>query len=516
MMKQILFAGIFSALLFSACTDSFFETAPQNQLSDAIFWRTEKDFTYAVNALYPYLEGSGNLSLEALSDNVIRNQNWYDEYQITSGSATDETGTFASKWNHYYECIRKANTLLDKIEPVELNETFKANIVAQARFFRAYCHFYLAFHFNDVPIVDHVLTIDESRSIGKTTQADVYKWVFNELDAVETPLPSEWADDQKGRISKYAVQAMKARFYLYSGNDKMAATEAFKIIDDSPFSLHGDYAEVFQYAGENCDEHILQHMFLKDVHTSGTWSHYAPLGAGGGSSLSPLRSLFDSYLCTDGKTISESEIYDPANPADNRDPRLAATVLIPGAMFGDYQFNSMTEGSPDFIGTGFDATRSGLNLLKNIIPEDKQNDRQSECDWSIIRYAEVLLIYAEAKINQNQLDDVAKKALNDLRYRVGMPEIVFDGKTPAELQEIVRRERRVELALEGHRFFDIIRWDIAEDVMTGKIYGLDTTVDGVTGPHYISTRTFGERYFWPIPRKEIELNDNLRPQNSKW
>ena len=509
-MKKILYI-IIAALAMSSCGDDFFETAPQDKLSDLSFWQTEKDFKYAVNALYPYLEGAGNISNEVMTDNAVRNQNWYADYEVANGSGTDENSIFLDEWKADYEGIARANAVIDKIDAVEMDADAKKILVAQARFFRAYLHFRLAFLYSDVPLVTGPITIEEARVLTKNSQAEVYSFVFRELDAIESDLPTSFAIEEQGRITKGAVQAVKARFYLFTANSTNAAAEAQKVMSSNMYSLHNDYSQLFMYTGENSTEHILQHQYVRDAHECGTFG-YAPITLGGGSRISPLRSLYDAYLCTDGLSIANSPLYDANNSADNRDPRLNATLLLPGSEIGDITFSSLDNlDSPDYRGKGFDATRTGMNLRKHINTIDKEDSKKSHCDFSVIRYGEILLTYAEAKNELDQVDNSVYEALNLIRARVNMPSIDA-GKSQAELRDVIRLERRVELAFEGQRFFDIRRWKIAENVMSGQIFGLN--VDGT--PLYVATRTFNPTrdYLYPIPRKEFELNENLLPQNS--
>ena len=159
-----------------------------------------------------------------------------------------------------------------------------------------------------------------------------------------------------------------------------------------------------------------------------------------------------------------------------------------------------------------------MNLKKHINLIDKDDSKKSHCDFSVIRLAEILLTYAEAKTELNQLDNSVYKAINDLRDRVGMPHIPT-GLTQDQMRNTVRLERRVELAFEGQRFWDIKRWKIAEVVMNTKVYGVNVIDDANPAdpakPLYVAERKFNKNrdYLYPIPRKEFELNENLLPQN---
>jgi hypothetical protein len=263
--------------------------------------------------------------------------------------------------------------------------------------------------------------------------------------------------------------------------------------------------------------------------------------AGGFSNRMPVQSLVDSYDCIDGLPIDKSPLYNPAKPWENRDPRLGMTIALPGSIYYGYQFETHKDSlycwnynvTPAVRVDNLDATHtfasfSGYCWRKYADPTEEHPTR-SDINPIVIRYAEVLLNYAEAKIESNQLDATVYEAINKIRRRVNMPEIE-DGKTQAELRSIVRRERKVELAGEGTRYFDIIRWNIANQVLNGPCYGRIPTgllatapaIDENGTPDYsnvpnrdqmrvIQTRIFNSptNNVWPLPDIEIQTNKNL-------
>jgi hypothetical protein len=215
--------------------------------------------------------------------------------------------------------------------------------------------------------------------------------------------------------------------------------------------------------------------------------------------------------------------YDPANPYANRDPRLGFSVFLPGDILpNDKVFNPLPNSTTgDAVGSSFVVSPTGFNIEKYVNKEDLAKPGNCGINLILIRYAEILLTYAEAKIELNQIDASVYDAINKVRQRadVNMPAITTD-KTQAELRTIVRQERMVELAFEGQRFFDIRRWKIAETVMPGKVYGL-TYKDAGGNLQTIEVPGFtkiwdSKNYLWPIPQKEIELNPNLKPNNPGW
>jgi hypothetical protein len=226
---------------------------------------------------------------------------------------------------------------------------------------------------------------------------------------------------------------------------------------------------------------------------------------------------------TNGLPISDpGSGYDPANPYADRDPRLAYTIFVEGDVLPNGQVfdpkpNSTTG---DAVGSTFVVSPTGFNVEKYIDASDVTTPTNTGINFILMRYAEVLLIYAEAKIELNQIDESVYSAINEVRQRpdVNMP-VIATGKTQTELREIVRHERLVELAFEGRRFFDIRRWKIAGDVMPGKVYGMtysDTngdlqTVEVTAWMNYWDDRN----YLWPVPQEERDLNPQLE-QNTGW
>ena len=263
--------------------------------------------------------------------------------------------------------------------------------------------------------------------------------------------------------------------------------------------------------------------------------------AAGFSNRMPVQSLVDSYECTDGLSIDKSPLFNPAKPFENRDPRLGMTIALPGSVYYGYQFETHKDSlmcwnynvSPAVRVPNLDATHtfasfSGYCWRKYADPKEEHNTR-SDINPIVIRYAEVLLNYAEAKIEANQLDESVYTAINKIRRRVDMP-LIEEGKTQAELRSVVRKERKVELAGEGNRYFDIIRWGIAPQVLNGPCYGripkglLSSAplIDENGTPNYSSVsnrdemRVIQTRIFvnptnlvWPIPDIEIQTNKNL-------
>jgi hypothetical protein len=320
---------------------------------------------------------------------------------------------------------------------------------------------------------------------------------------------------------------LKARIELY--NEKWADCIATcQQLMSSPFSynLYPNYTDLFRPANANNEEVLLDVQYLKDDNPAWVLITLAPNSQGGWSSIAPTQQLVDAYETKNGKTIQEDATYNPMQPYANRDPRLDASIIRAGALYTGAYFDP-------FSGTDFyknnNCSPTGYNVKKFIsnIDDFRGSNFGTDIDntglsFIVMRYAEILLSYAEAKIEANQIDQSVYDAINKVRNRVGMPNVnttVYNSQ--ATLRTLVRRERRVELAMEGLRWYDIQRWKIGDEVLTGKVTGSPLgTVDPNNGTLTLTPnsnipatdRAFSsaKNYLLPIPQKEVDLNKNLK------
>jgi len=310
---------------------------------------------------------------------------------------------------------------------------------------------------------------------------------------------------------------------LYAGRYPDAATAASQVMASNTYSLYPTYKTLFSYAAENNAEDILDIQFLPDVYPNNIFQAFAPRSVNASSKWVPTKKIVDAYQMKNGLDITDpSSGYDPANPYVNRDPRLSYSVFVPGDVLPNGKtFNSLPSSTTgDAVGSSFVVSPTGWNIKKYVNKEDLSKPADCGINIILIRYAEVLLTYAESMIEQNNLDASVYDAINKVRQRsdVNMPPILT-GQTQDQLRTIVRHEREVEFAFEALRYFDIRRWKIASVVMPGPVNGLtykDTngTLQTVVVPGW--TQTWDDRsYLWPIPQKEIDLNKNLT-QNTGW
>ena len=557
-LRNIIYAAVcfFSSALFSGCSD-YLERFPLDQPSDVTFWSTESELKMASNALYKSLYFTDrnvlHMPFQFLFDFATdiswdRNLNVWQligQGQVTSVESTLIFGA----WSNAYATIGNCNRLLaymDRAQAVTAPDVY-ARVGAEARFFRAFWYHWLINLYGDVPFTTDPIEPSES-ALPRTDKNQIYQFILSELDAISEVLPAQHPASDRGRVTKGAALALKARTALYFNDWTTAAAAAKKVIDMNTYNLYPEYEKLFTYDGENSSEDIFSIQFSRTnqmvhetpIHTRGRM-------AGGYVTKIPTQALIDSYESIDGLRIDKSPLYNPAKPFENRDPRLAATIVYPGTVFLGYQFEThpdsltiwdYTETPARRVGnqevTNPYATFSGYMYKKYVSSDTREFRQRSELNIMLIRYAEVLLTYAEAMNEQGIADESVYSAIDAVRVRAGLPALTRD-KSTEELRAAIRQERKVEFVFEGQRYFDIRRWKIAEHIMPGPLYGRPLReykatyiprFDQYGTPRYeayaselrmFDTRYFdpGKDYVLPIPQRELDINPNLT-QNPKY
>lgn len=520
---------------FSSCSD-FLDRYPLEELSDESFWKTEKDAEMAVSNLYNVLP-TWDTDEAINSDDAVHGIKWAAGNQSKGVYDPSDYG-----WSGEYGYIRQANLILEKIQEMDLSEDAYKKLEGQARFFRAYTYFTLIRSFGAVPYIDKPLELTDVENITRTPKDEVYAKVMEDFDIAIANLPVQWDETNSGRITKGAAMAMKARAALYYNNWQTAMDEAKKVMDLGQYELYdkdntGRYKELFWEVADGCDEFILSVQFNAPTRTHYLigWECFPTLGWGG---LNPTQSLVDAFEDINGAPIANSTIYDSTNPFANRDPRLEVNVLHDGeTMYGvTIKVAPLSSSGNTGIGQNGDATATGYYQQKWLDPsiDPQSTGWDMGKDWVVIRYAEVLLTYAEAKNELSPLDPSAFDAVNQVRRRVGMPDLQNTDPTKPtycgtqdDLRKRIWNEWRVEFALEGgKRQWDIRRWGIAKDVLNAPFEGLRyTLVDDPNAPKgdngkkcilYVGeplklagSHYEDHNYLLPIPQTEIDLNPKL-------
>ena len=559
-MKNIIYKFFFAALILfsvSACEDAL-DKLPLDAPSDETFFSNETELKLALTGAYRDIYWrSGSLPYQALLDNAtdlgFLRSDFSGMQAYSRGAHSSNTSGFAETWDKMYSGIGRANNLLTNMSKAEdvLSEDVYNRIQAEALFLRAYYYSWLIQLYGDVPFVTQMSADIEAAKIPKTAKTEIAAALYNDLDQAAGILPASWPASERGHATKGTALGLKARVALVTGDYTTAAAAAKLVMNLNTYTLHSDYAQLFTYAGENSNEILLSMPHLVGFVSTGIPRQQGPRNAAGYSQLVPSQFIVDSYECIDGLTIDESPLYDPSNPFANRDPRLDASIVRPQSVFATYVF----ETHPDSLNTtrivGGVATRVANQDVRNTFatftgylwrkfsaPEDMPaNVDTGSLDFILMRYAEILMIYAEAKIEMNEIDQSVLDAINMIRaraYGVSLSETAaYPAVTTmdqAELRTIIRRERKVELAQEGFRMSDIHRWNIAQYVMPGKLTGrpkgayskmtFKPQIDEHGHPHYtgaealyraVDTRQFqpNRDNLWAIPQKDIDVNNNL-------
>lgn len=516
---------LFLTATISSCSKDLLETIPNDRISTEIFWKTDNDATLAANAVYTYLDDIPTyFSWDGMSD-IGHTNVPFDAYAIIEIGQHDAlNGIIFDFWTNSYAGIRSANTFLENVDKVQTVNPQNIEILkGEVKVLRAYYYMRLAALFGDVPLVTTEITLEESRKLTRTPVSEIWNFISSQLDEAAQILPI--TQKEKGRVTKGVSQALKARAMLFAGRYSEALASAKEVMDLNIYSLYPSYENLFGYAAENNTEIILDKQFVKDTYRNNVFGYMAPYSQqSSGNHFVPIKKLVDSYQMKNGKEISDpSSGFNPEDPYANRDPRLKFSIYVLGDILPDGKVYNPKPGSgtSDAIDFTYLSTSTGFNLKKYINKEDLAQPSNGGINLILLRYPEVLLTYAEAKIELNQIDQTVLDAINIIRQRpdVNMPLLTNLG-SQEEMRAVVRHERLIELAFEGLRYFDIRRWKIAENVIPGKIYGMtykdnDGTLKTVDIQSFDKTFVTNRDYLWPIPQKERELNPNLT-KNPNW
>jgi starch-binding outer membrane protein, SusD/RagB family len=523
--KVSIYLVIISAVLFSSCKKDLLNPLPNDRLSTDLFWKSETDARLAANAVYPFLDGTAIFIRDGITDIGHKNILFDPEAVIENGTYDALNSRIFTEWSDAYGGVSAANYFLANVDKLQGSSPAVINqLKGEVKTIRAYQYIKLVGLFGDVPLVTKPLTLAEGKEVTRATAEEVYNFVDAELTEAAGFLPTTYPAADKGRITKGAALALKARANLFRGRFQQAADAAKQVMDLNVYSIYPQYARLFSYAAENNSEVILDKQFVKDTYSNNVFQLMAPYSQKtSNTAYVPTKVLVDAYPMANGLAITDpASGFNPMTPYAGRDPRLKASIFVPGDILPDGKvYNSVpSSGTPDAWGNTYLASGTGYGLKKYINTEDFANPSNSGINIILVRYAEVLLTYAEAKTELNQIDQSVLSAVNLVRQRADVNLPALSGSyTQLALRDIIRRERTVELAFEGLRLFDIRRWKIAENVMTGPVNGLTYVENGQLKTIQVQAyqRVFDKsrHYLWPVPQKERELNPNLT-QNPGW
>lgn len=509
-----------------------------------------------VTSIYGYLpNGFCNIDgamHEAATDDAVHVYGTSNIQRFVDGTWSANR-TVDEVWSKYYEGIRAANLYLTESEGQTFEEwkysdqydkwmqNFE-NYQYEVRFLRAFFYFELAKRYQNVPLITKVLEVDEANHVDQSSFEQVTDFIVEECAAIAKELPVDYngfADKETGRITRGAALALKARVLLYKASPlytahdeekwKKAAKAAYEIIGKATALNYklGDYAALFSATNSAEAENIL----VRPVGETGSFEEANfPMGVKGGkTSTCPTENLVSAYEMEDGSTFDWNDEDMRANPYANRDPRLAMTIAYNG-MSWPLDPLEIWSGGANALPIN-NATLTGYYLKKyvnnDISFESGAPVTKAHHCWVLFRYGEVLLNYAEAMVNAfgdptykdaESYPMSALEAVNLIRKRssVDMPEFPSTISADDFLKRL-KNERRVELAFEGHRFWDVRRWKELD--ATKDIYGVSVVKQGddiTYTKRQVSTRVVTDNmYFYPISNEEIFRNGKLK-QNAGW
>ena len=507
-----------SLSLFPSCMEDYLDLFPEDKITAANFPENENDIKMLLNGVYRGLQEqeiyNQGLFGFGVTDGVTPNAYCWGSGEVLNKlgrgalSSSDE-GIVTFRWKRCYEIISRANYLLESLEKVELSEEQKNIYSGEAHFLRGLAYSVLAETYGGVPLVLTSISSSEARELRRASLEETWRQAEDDYDVAIANLDVD--APEVGRATKGAALGMKMRACLYQGKYAEVLTLVDEIDALKKYKLFHSYERLFDPANENNEEVLFDIQYMEGEYSQGSYlDQYCGTGTGSftrGSRYVPSDDLVAAYETIDGSPI------DPENPYENRDPRLAFTVVLPGSYILGYQF-------PNYLYPG-GAFNHPTNRLKHLSTRKYriQNEAdlppagQSYINDIILRYADVLLSKAEAIVETGGNVSDAIAILNRIRTErddVKIYELPLS-MSREEAREKVRHERRIELALEGRYWADVKRWKIGKDLYPMEIYDHEGSL--------IATRFPGgylEYYdLLPIPDSERSLNPDLE-QNPGW
>lgn len=477
MKRTYLFAALLTAAL-TGCKEQFLDLSPISQANTGTFYKTSADLLNAVNGAYGALQFAGQYGNFYVVSEIPSD----DTTPVLSGSVTDQdefdkfylrtTNPFlAARWSDGYRGIYRANAVIDRSADIQMDEDLKKRIVGEAKFLRALMYFNMVRVFGDVPLVLKEITDpQEGYTFGRTPAAEVYSQIIKDLTDAEAVLPATYTGANVGRATRGAAKSLLGKVYITQKKYAEAAPKLKEVIDAGTYELLPSYADVFRASNKNHKESIFDVQYKKGNigEGSGFANAYAPENSGnaviqfgGGGNNRPTPDMVQAY-----------------EPGDTRkDVSLATSYVNANGARIDYNFVRKYRDTPVVNG-------------------------DSEDNWPVLRYADVLLMYAEA-LNEQGKTAEALPFLNQIRKRAGIPEkTLADVGTQAAMRQALEQERRVELAFEGHRWFDLVRTGRALDVLKAKAQAIG-----------IKTDLKETNLVFPVPQSQIDINPSQIKQN---
>jgi len=516
-MKRVngLIVSILTVIFIFGCTKDILEKNPVAAFSPDNFYNNETEAHMALMGVYASIIPN-NFSLhwfqfDFMSDNNYIQDSWQGSKEFGEWAHNSSSLTASEKWAKAYQTIGRANAFLENLDAMDnIGEGLKLQMKAEARFLRAYMYNDLILFYGDVPLILEVQSLDDA-IVPRTPKQEVLVAILEDFNFASDNLPLNYPGDQVGRATKGAALAFKTRALLYNEEWEKAAAAAQAVIDFGVYELYEDYEGLFKEVNENNVEVIFDIQYVKDLRPQ-TFPTSA-VSFGEWPTPNVTLDLINSYYMLNGLPIDDPNSgYQGQDPYTNRDPRLAASVVLPGSQMGD----GILIPANDVVITG-----ARPRKYADLGTSNRQN---TAINTILMRYADVLLMRAEALIEMGNTGQEVYDLINKVRDRVGMPsigEVEGADLSQEELREILRHERRIEFFIEGTRYSDMYRWQ--DESLVHDVYGYNTSkLSDPSNPSTwvfeevnLATRNFdpAKGWLWPIPLSEIQNNEKLT-QNS--
>lgn len=518
-----------------SCKKNILDIDPTDRVSEEAIWSDAVLPQLFLNAQYNALQHGMNNDITYYGDEAY---NQYNEggYHIVglnqlNPNNVDQLSTYYNYWKTGYAAIRNLNLFFSKIDQAPVDMPAKAKLVAEAKFIRAFIYAKLIWNYGGVPIIEKVFLIgDDFNGIKRATYDECVAYILKDLNDAITVLPNKQVGTDAGRASADAARALKSRVLLYYASPqnnpsddpsrwRAVAEVALEMINSQRYALHDDYHGLF--IGDANGEAIFSRYFSAD-NSNIIGKLFAPVGSGGNSFGAPSQNLVDAYELKSGiipvingvVNPDSHNTYDPTNPYLDRDPRFYASVMYNGSIYKGRALQPYAGGAD---GSSQDASPTGYFNYKfidaNLVVSDKF---AYSYPWHFFRLAEIYLTYAEAQYNLGN-EGNARFYVNKVRERTGvnMPAIT---ETGSALFERIVHERQIELAMEGHRFYDVRRWKLAPQTEARAIQGVQVikNIDNsfIYNRINLLKKVWDDRlYLIPLTFREIQSSAGSLKQN---
>lgn len=491
--KLLLVVGALS-IGFISCGDSFLEKGPIVGQVEEDFYKTEADAIAAVNSAYATLQFEltpgghfrwfwGDIMSDDSDKGGEGDNDQFTLKQLEDFEGPTNTEYLQAEWEANYEGIYRANKVIERVPEIDMSESLKARIIAEAKFIRAYFHYNLVTVFGRVPLVDRVLSPSEY-NIAQSNPSDIWVLIEADLNDAGSVLPkrSQYPAEDLGRATHGAAYGLLTKAYLYQGKFGEAKDAAEKVVNSGEYQLDPEYGNIFKLIGENGVGSVFEIQYMNA--SGGNWGRNNANEGTFSNVFQRARGQFEGF----GFNIPTQDLVDEYFAEGFEDPRLQHTIFRIGDEMGDRGVFTIdaTGGFPHlYYNKKAFNNKSEEAPFGDPSPNGGTNDR-------VIRYADILLMHAEAAYHVGDLE-ASKNSLNAVRARVGLDPVSAAGEG---LLQAIYHERRVELGMEGHRFFDLVRTGRAATKLGDK--GFKVGINEV----------------FPIPEFEITKSNGVYSQNN--